>query len=397
MFKQYKLSVLIPILLFMWLGHFIIDFMIGIWPVYKSMTQLDLAKAGMIVAVGAFLGEGSQIIFGTLSDKGYRKALIVLGGVAATSSVFMAYFSSYAMLFVLYLLTCLGSGAFHPAGASLVNSLIPERRGLLMTLFASGGSIGLASSQLIFTHTYQAFEGQTWMLGLPTILLVLFALFYPFSQFDQPPGAVREKRSLKDFKTFFQRQDLRHLYLAQLANQTLMWGTIFILPDVLRSLGHGTWVCFGGGHSCLILGCALMMVPAGYLADKYSARLVMLITTCVSFVSFYLILFMGGMSMWLVLLLLFILGASIGVVNPVGVALGNRLVPDKPGAVSAFLMGMVWCVSEALGPGGVGLMTHLFDDHAPVKALAILGSFFLLGLYMTWRLPKTEPGLVTAH
>ena len=173
---------------------------------------------------------------------------------------------------------------------------------------------------------------------------------------------------------------MRYLYFSQIANQSLLWGTIFILPDVLKEMGHAEWICYGGGHLCFILGGACTMIPAGYLADIYSARQVLLYAGIISCVSLYFILFTGGISMTIVLIALFVLGASLGLVNPVGLALGSRLEPNRTGAISAFLMGLVWCLSEAIGPGGVGLMSTLFSDYAPVKALAILGSLFLTNL-----------------
>lgn len=382
---------------FLWLGHWIVDFMLGIWPVYKSLIHLDLAVAGAIVAVGACLGEGLQLLFGSLSDRGYRKSLIIFGVLAATSSAFLSFFSSYLMLFFFYLLTCVGSGAFHPSAAGLVNSLIPERRALMMTIFASGGLLGLASSQLVFTYLYQGYGGNTLILAIPTVLVVGFALCYRFSRMEQPKAEQKKKVSFKEFKDLFVRRDTRLLYISQVANQTLMWGMIFMLPDMLQTLGHSEWVCFGGGHSCLILGSALMVVPAGYLADRYSPRTVILGATLLSFAAFYFIIFSGSMPALMALGMLFVLGASLGVVNPVSVAWGTRLVPDKPGVISAFLMGLVWCVSEVLGPGGAGLLTTLFDDGAPVKAMAVLGVFFLVALYAIIALPREKQAVVAIN
>ena len=51
------------LLLFMGTAHFFVDTMLGVWPIYKSMAQFDMAKAGLIVAAGAFIGEGSQLFF----------------------------------------------------------------------------------------------------------------------------------------------------------------------------------------------------------------------------------------------------------------------------------------------------------------------------------------------
>ncbi|WP_068471310.1 MFS transporter [Candidatus Protochlamydia phocaeensis] len=375
----------LPLLILVWAAHLLVDVMLGIWPVYKSLAQLDLAKAGLVVAIGAFMGEGSQLFFGALSDRGYQRSILTLGLVLAAASAFLAYFTHYAALFSLYLLTCIGSGCFHPSGASLMTGLVPSKRGLLMTIFASGGSVGLAFSQLIFMYVYKDWDKQTYLLALPLLLLALLLFFYPFPK----PSAVAPSHAgfLKDFGSFFKFPPLRSLYLSQVANQSIVWGTIFILPDALRTLGHMEWVCYGGGHLCFILGGACVMVPAGYLADKYSARQVMLYAGIISSVAFYFILFSGGISISIVLLSLFILGASLTLINPIAVSLGTRFAPNHPGSVSAFLMGLVWCVSEGLGPGGVGLMSTLFTDYAPVKALAVLGIFFLLQISATFSLP----------
>lgn len=386
---------LISLLVLAWIAHFFVDVMIGLWPVYKSLAQLDLAKAGLIVAVGAFIGEGSQLIFGSFSDKGYRSTLIISGLVISTASAFLPYSSEYGVLFGLYLLTCIGSGCFHPSAASLMSSLDPQRRGLLMGIFASGGSLGLASSQLIFTHTFSFFEGHTYMLVIPALMLAIGLALYRLPAVNNGTTNSRQFK-LNDFVGFFKKPSLRSLYFAQVANQSILWGTIFILPDALKALGHLEWVCYGGGHFFFILGGACMMVPAGYFADKYSARQVMLYAGMISAAAFYFIIYFGGLSMTVVLLCLFLLGASLALVNPVGVALGMRLEPLRTGAVSAMLMGLVWCVSEAVGPGSVGLMSNYFEDYAPVKALAVLGSLFIVQIYATICLPKTVPAVAEA-
>ena len=85
------------------------------------MAHLDLAKAGMISAGCAFVGEGLQIVFGSLSDKGYRKLLLILGLITTAASTLLAYTHSYPFIFGLFLLTCLGLGAFHPAAVSMMS------------------------------------------------------------------------------------------------------------------------------------------------------------------------------------------------------------------------------------------------------------------------------------
>lgn len=162
-------------------AHFLVDLMLGIWPIYKSVAQLDMAVAGLIVAAGAFIGEGSQLFFGGFSDKGYRKILIIAGLVLAMASSFLTYASSYAILFGLYLVMCIGSGSFHPCAASLMSSIAPARRSLCMSIFAAGGSLGLASSQLTFNYAFTYFEQHMYLLAIPAIGLALILACFSFS------------------------------------------------------------------------------------------------------------------------------------------------------------------------------------------------------------------------
>lgn len=386
---KYKIIITMVLLC---IGHCFIDFMIGVWPVFKMMANLDLAKAGYIVAIAAFLGEGSQLIFGSLSDKGYKKQLLVFSLIIGSGTLLVSYSHDYFILFSFYLMTCIGSGAFHPTAASFVNQMVPARRALMMGLFATAGNVGLGTSQLVFSKTSEFFDGQTIYLAVPALILALGLLFFRFPKIEV---VSTKHHGIKDLFQFFKRDDLRNLYISQVANQTILWGTIFLLPNVLQNLGHANWICLGGGHSCLILGSALMMVPAGYLADKFSSRNVLLVANSLSCMMFYLVLFVPDLPPTVTLVMLGLLGSCLGLVNPVAVALGNKLVPTQPGMISAFLMGMVWCVSEALGPGGMGLLSSLFTDNGPVKAMAVLGGFYLLSIYATYLLPQEVPASKT--
>jgi FSR family fosmidomycin resistance protein-like MFS transporter len=94
--------------------------------------------------------------------------------------------------------------------------------------------------------------------------------------------------------------------------------------------------------------------------------------------------------------LLAIVGASLGLVQPVAVALGNKLGKKNPGLVSAFTMGMVWCVAEMVGPGGVGLLTKLFSEDAPAKALMAMGLLYPALILAAYKLPQGEEEAVLA-
>lgn len=378
-----------------WIGHFLVDTMIGIWPVFKTFANLDIALAGLISGLSAFIGEGLQLLFGSLSDKGYTKYLIIGGLVATTSSVFFVYTDNYFLLFLLYLITCIGSGAFHPSAASLITSAPSKHKGLLVGLFTSGGALGMAFSQIIFTNAYFRFDGHVVWITVPAIILILFAAF---NRIDEKNSTTPSHShfNLKTIKSFFEKRELRMLYFTQVCATTMFWGLVFLLPDVLVTRGYESWIAFGGGHMAFVLGGASMMILAGMLADRFAPKYVIISTLLASMGLFYLFLFIPILSNTTLLVLLFAMGAAIGSLNPLGLAVATRLVPNNKGLVSAIMMGMVWCISEAIGQTGGGLLTKLFDDDAPAKALAILGSLFLVATITASQLPEKETVLELA-
>lgn len=373
----------------LWLGHFMVDYMIGIWAVYKTLVGLDIAIAGMIAAASAFAGEGMQLVFGGMSDRGYRKVLIASGIAMTTCSALMGYTQDYYILFLLFMLTCMGSGAFHPSAAGLIGKLSENRKGLFMTIFQSGGAFGLATSQLIFVSLYTLFEGQTAFLAIPSLCLVAAIVFFGFA--EQPlavPNTQSKKIDLRVFWDFFKNSDLRNLYVTQLFSQALSWGLIFLLPDLLIYREYPDWLSLGGGHLCYILGGAFMIIPGGWLADKITPKRMIFSGQVLGLFLFYILLANPFLPPILVCVLLSFLGASLGVISPIVVVMGTQLVPSRPGMVSAFLMGLVWCLAEGIGQGGGGLMTKFFADNGTTKSLAILGILPIISLLAVIRLPS---------
>ncbi len=383
-------------LLLLSLSHFLVDFMIGIWPVFKTLANLDLALAGMIYACGALIGEGMQIFFGRLADSGLRKTLILSGIFASSLGAFYGYTQNYVVLSLLFLVVCIGSGAFHPSAVGLVSSLTLERKGTFITFFAMFGSLGLALSQILYAKAFSLSSGETAFLLIPALLMILFSLKKKIYA-KKRAAEAKENPSFGQFIEFFKNEGLRRLYFSQICNQAIAWGFIFLLPDVLKVRGYDDWIVFGGGHLVYVLGGVLFLIPSGYMADKYSSRGVIFYASLIGMLFYYAFLFIPNWSDLSALFLLFGMGASISIVNPVSIAFGTKLSPEHPGMISAFLMGLVWCVSECVGPGLGGLMTKLFVEDAPARSLMIMGSLFFFGLYHAYRLPQSVAEQVQAE
>ena len=139
-----------------------------------------------------------------------------------------------------------------------------------------------------------------------------------------------------------------------------------------------------------VIGAVFTMIPSGFLADRFSSRAVILYSTLVGMVLFYVFLMVPQLSTIYLLPLLFASGASLAIAQPLSVALGNILGKKNPGMASAFTMGLVWCVSETVGPAGAGLLSKVFSSDGPAKALMVLGCLLILMLYAVYRLPAKD-------
>jgi FSR family fosmidomycin resistance protein-like MFS transporter len=281
----------------------------------------------------------------------------------------------------------LGSGSYHPAAVGIAGNLGGEKRSSAILFYASGGAIGLGISQLVFTKLRDTFDGHALILFAP-LLLVLFILGlhnFPRQTFAKPTLS---------FRGFFQpimhcRKALLLLYLSQVAVQGLVLAFTFLLPDILKHRNCHSWLCFGGGHLCFVIGSALTMVPAGWLCDKYGQKKVLLTVVALASALFYLFLTNPPASLGWTVFLLGSLGAFLGIINPIIVSWGNRLVPESPSTVSAILMGFAWCFSN-LGPAFAGLLSKFYDDEPYLNAIASLSGLLFLIFFFVLFMPRHQ-------
>lgn len=377
------------IILLVCLGHFCIDFMIGIWPVFKTIAGLDLATAGLVAALCVFTGESLQIFFGTLSDKGYGRILFTAGISVAATSLFFPFASTYTLFSLLYLGTCLGSSAFHPTAVSFLGSLSVARKSSIMGLFTASGMLGFGVSQISFTWAYFAFDGHTYILALLPLALAIGCYTLLPKGYKPSAAITKEKFNFALFRRFFKERTLLHLFMALLSNQIILFSFLFLLPDLLRSLQVSEWVAFGGGTLVMMIGATLSPPILGYLADKFSIRSVLVAVSILGFFALYGLLLPSVLSETVVIGLLFSIGILMGGVSALIWSFGAQGYPYNRGIISAFLMGVVWIFAEAGGIGVISALAGSFEEDGPRKALSLMGLMSFVGIAFAQRLPAT--------
>jgi MFS transporter, FSR family, fosmidomycin resistance protein len=379
-------------LFLLWSSHLLLDFFTGIWPIYKTIAGIDLAKAGLIAGLSGFFGEILQLFFGYFSDRGFRKKVILLGLVLSSCVLWITFTSDILISFFILLLLMLGSGSYHPAAVGFAGLLSPARKGRNILFFASGGAIGLATSQLAFTKALDLCGGQALVFLIPVLLLIVGIVFYPMQEQND-----NRKLSFKEFlqPLLLAKRSLLLLYITQVFNFTLMTAFMFLLPDLMRSKECHSWLCIGGGHLCFVLGGAILMVPIGYLCDKYGHKPVLLIAIFSALLLLYSFLIQPEHSLEKTILFLTALGAFMNTINPIIVSWGNKLVPESPSTVSGLLMGCAWCLAY-LGTIWAGLLAKAIAFDPIATTLCLLGLLLVLGFFLILFVPQVKPARETA-
>ncbi len=350
-------------------GHCAVDCCSGIWPVFKTLAHLDIATAGLIATIGSMTGNGLQLAFGVLADRGWRKRLIVTGvAVAGTVTVAPWAVRSYPIMGALVLVTNVGSAAFHPSATGAAANLSRRRVGFMIAMFLSGGYLGYSLSQLLFSAVYQSARTLTPLIALlPLTMAMAIAAGLPASGEARQPRGV-EWRTLRGHLG-----SLAPLFAVQTMAGAVNISLVFLLPDLLLSRHAAPWIVGGGGHFALIAGGCLSLVPAGQASDRWSARRMLVFANLTTALALGLLLLRGSTST-LDLLVVMAVGAFNGVNNIAAVAEGNRLLPGQASAVSALLMGVPWCLA-AMGPVVAGVLADPARGGTPAGAL---GWFMLL-------------------
>ncbi len=371
-------------LFLLWSSHLLLDFFTGIWPIYKTIAGIDIAKAGLIAGASGFLGEILQIFFGYFSDRGFRKKVMILGLILASSVLWITFTDQILVSFFILLFLMVGSGSYHPAAVGFAG-LLSEKKGRNILLFASGGAIGLGVSQLAFTKALD-FGGHALIFLIPVALVVLMVALYPMQEQKD-----NERLSFKEFiqPLFRAKRPLLLLYFSQVFNFTLLTAFMFLLPDLMRAKDCHSWLCMGGGHLCFIIGSAIVLVPAGFLCDRYGHKPILLIAIFAALLLLYGFLIQPAHSIQKTVLFLTCLGGFMGTINPIIVSWGNKIVPESPSTVSGLLMGCAWCLAN-LGSTWAGLIAKVIVVDPIPTTLALLGLLLAFGFVLILFVPQVK-------
>jgi FSR family fosmidomycin resistance protein-like MFS transporter len=365
------------------LGHLVIDTNQGslsaLLPYLKTTLGLTYTATGVIVLMANVTSSLIQPFFGFLADKTARRWLLPLSVFLSSLGIALSGVApSYYVVLALVMISGFGVAAYHPEGYRTATQVAGERKATGVSIFSTGGNIGIAIGPPFITLLLTGF-GMSGTLGmlLPGLLVagLLMAVLPGLSR----PLPARAQGAALAPKTMVGAMSLLVLVIAvrswtQLGFTTYMpFYYLEVLKGDPRMVGTLLAVFLGAGVAGTLI--------AGPISDRIGHRRYMV---SVFFLAAPLaVTFLLVSGVWT-----FVLLAALGFVLvstfTVSVVLGQAYMPRNLGMASGLVVGF------AIGAGGVGAtaLGWVADRWGLSSALWISALMPILGCALSLMLPE---------
>jgi MFS transporter, FSR family, fosmidomycin resistance protein len=334
-----------PTILLMASVHLMVDGYGNIYapmlPILIPRLGLSLAAAGTLTMLFQMAASVAQVGFGNLADHWRPRTLITIGPfVSVTVLSLIGLATSREMLAGILIVGGLGAAAFHPPAAALAHRLGGDRRGLAMSVYITGGTLGFSLGPLCFAPFAQRF-GLEWtpLLALPGLAVVAFFI-RRVPAIPLHPSTTRGFAALRPYA-----RPLTLLYtivvLRTLASLTFATFVPVMLTRRGLSIGEA-----GASVAVYLFGSGVGGFFGGPIADRFGARAVIALSLVLSTPFLFVAPFLSG---WMFVVVLGIGGLFLQSTLPVNVTFGQSLAPVSAATVSSLMMGFAW------GTGGLSV------------------------------------------
>ncbi len=372
-------------LLLLSLGHFVVDLYSGalgaLQPWLVARHGLSLTQAGILGGLLVFSASVMQPVYGLISDRLRRPVFVALGPLVA--ALFISALGLARGYWALLLMICLGGAgiaAFHPEGSAMAATSLEGRRGRMMAVFISSGTLGFALGPTYFSTVASALGlERTWVAAVPGIaafVLLTFVLPRTTDPVGTPSGMGQWSALASVWRP------LAILYALVFLRSVVQISYSQLLPLYLhRERGYSVQAASYTLTAYLLFG-ALGGFVGGHLADRLGGRRVIMLSMAGAAPLLALFFIADGA---LALAGLLLGGLILLFTVPVNVILAQELIPSQAGTVSALMMGFAWGVAGLIFIPVTGMLADRFSMQA---ALATWTAFPMLGFLLALRLPK---------
>ena len=360
-------------------GHLFTDLNQGalpaMLPFLVAASGINYAQAAGLAFALSLASSLTQPVFGFMADRITESWLLPLGVLLAGCGLSVIGFfpNSYPLMFIAALISGIGIAAYHPEGARMANRLSGEKKTGTMSIFTTGGTVGMGIGPLVVVPSlvYLGLRGSI-VLALPAILMFIVLLFLlP----QMKSLAETKEREAEKTSSGLKNEWLKFLWLStaiaarSVINSSmnvfipLYWTTV-----LLQSKGSSGMIL-----SFMIFLGAVVIFVGGYLADRFGMNKIIKIGWVILIPSIF---FLPSITNHLLVLLMLIpITAGSYMVNTPLIVLGQSYLPKSVGFASGITLGLGVSIGGLMAP----LLGSYADVHGLTAALRLLLIPVLLG------------------
>ncbi len=366
------------------LGHIVNDMssysLYGALPALTALFGLSFLLASLVAMIFSLTQSIIQPLLGRWFDRSRASWLLEAGLIVNCIGIgLIGLAPSLPVLLILVGAAGLGSAAFHPPAFSAVAQSSVYSRGRAMSIFISGGNVGVFLGPILAGLLTSAFGlvGMLWLLPIGFVIGILLFKIRRQWQTSAPSYAIK-------------RQPTNKRLLSILAGITALrsvaiQSAVTFLPLYLVARGNSLLLATTIASLWLAVG-VVGQVGGGLLSDRAGRRRVIASSLLLGAATFYGFL----VASWPVsLVFLAVSGACLYAGWSVIVTMSSEAAPGNIGAVSGLMLGL------SVGLGGLGGLGFgaIADSFGLLSAFNLVIAFALAGGLLALTLPKTTTGL----
>lgn len=322
----------------------------------------------------------SQPIVGVLNDQRPMKFYLWAGIlIAGLPFCLVMNYQSLEIMTVAVMIVGLGVGMFHPVAAVAVGLGADQRhKGLILGIFAAGGSVGFMLAPLTVVFILNTLGAQY----MPVVIFPAIALAIYFMLDREIVVSENHGMSLKQwFRVLLTGgRQLMIIWLIATCRQIVFILMNSFLPVLTMSRGASYTRSSFYLAGTFLIGMAAMML-GGHLSDRLGRKRTIAATLFLATPLLYLFLLTSGA---LSVLFLLLGSAMLVAATPVNIVLGQEAAPQHMGTASALIIGGAPAIAAvtALPFGILAEQTGIQTAAAIIFILPLIGGsmvFFLKG------------------
>ena len=362
-------------LLTLMLGHFTNDTFAGVLPmllpVMKERFALSNAALGLATLAYTSAASLSQPFFGYLADRHgrrwYASATLLWG------SIFVGLYGfagSWPVFLTLAFLAGIGSGAYHPLGASNAAGVTDEgTRNTALSLYTVGGTTGFALGPLVAVALLSAFGSRGTIALLVPGVVIAGLLLGQMQRVERDRKARAHRASPPAAPAPGAYRALARVVGVVMLRSWVFLAVIQFVPVWYDDLGYDRRF-YGALVTAIILAGAVGTVFGGGLADRIGQRRVVMVSLTLAVPA--LLVFVGFPGPW-ALATGALFGLTCDASLSVTLVAAQRLLPGQTGVASGVILGLGFIS----GGVGVPITGRLADAIGVQGALMTTGALCL--------------------